>query len=168
MIVILLISIGLTGVIAGMYPVELRRIEGFGEDESFGQIEGFGEETDPDEEEEEENEEKKDTEKKPEKETKKPETKKPEKETKKPETKKPEKETKKPEKDKEKETKKPESKGSDDIQKILGDSEKYSFTKMPKFDLPSTDEVMGGFEDKLLNIYKETMQNLVEKANLNN
>jgi hypothetical protein len=177
MIVILLISIGLTGVIAGMYPVELRRIEGFGEDESFGQIEGFGEETDPDEEEE-ENEEKKDTEKKPEKDTEKPETKKPEKETKKPETKKPEKETKKPEKDKEKdtekkpekdkETKKPESKGSDDIQKILGDSEKYSFTKMPKFDLPSTDEVMGGFEDKLLNIYKETMQNLVEKANLNN
>jgi hypothetical protein len=165
MIVILLISIGLTGVIAGMYPVEMRRIEGFGEDESFGHIEGFEEGMDPDQDKEEEE----DT-KKPEKDS---EKKKPEKGTEKDsekdsEKKKPEKkpETKKPEKSTEKSKEKPDGLGLSEIQKMLGDSEKFSSSsfEMPKFDFPTKDEFIESFEDKLLNIYEGTMNKLVEKS----
>jgi hypothetical protein len=178
MIVILLISIGLTGVIAGMYPVEMRRIEGFGEDESFGHIEGFEEGMDPDQDKEEEEDTKKpekgtekDSEKKkPEKGTEKDsEKKKPEKGTEKDsEKKKPEKkpETKKPEKSTEKSKEKPDGLGLSEIQKMLGDSEKFSSSsfEMPKFDFPTKDEFIESFEDKLLNIYEGTMNKLVEKS----
>jgi len=108
MIVIFLISIGLTGVILGMYPVEMRRKE------------GFGEESDSDEEEEVIVEEEVVIAKK-----KKPDSK-----------------------------KNSESMGLEDIQKILKDSQKYSQND----DLSDSE-----FRKKVLDIYKETMQNIVEK-----
>jgi hypothetical protein len=138
MIVILLISIGLTGVIAGMYPVEMRRIEGFGEDESFGQIEGFGEETDPDEEEEEEEDEENEDKK---------ETKRPEKETKKPETK-------NPEKDKEK--------GKDKGKEKEEDREEENITKSKYKSLDIT--TPGSLNKEILKIYENTMKDLANSG----
>lgn len=108
MIIILLISVGLTGVILGIYPVELRRIEGFSEDSDSE------EEEESDEEEEEEE--------------RKPMTKK----------------------------KKSDKLSLPDIDKVLGNSKKVSEDE----DL-SNDAV----NKKMLDIYKETMTNLMEKTN---